>query len=652
MPELCDIIALSNEYGANPDFVLAGGGNTSVKDRDCLAVKRSGTSLATIGEDGFVALSRKALDKIMSKTYEGEEAEVEAQVLADMMAARLPGEDGKRPSVEALLHGLFPQKLVVHLHPAIINGITCSKEGKKAALRVLGDEIVWMDEIKPGYTLAVAASKALKDYKKSTGRDCRILVLQNHGIFFAANTAVAMRRLINGTVRKVKAACAEKFVCKPAEFDRELAAELACEIRMLAAPGETCFVSFRTCGTVQGYLASKTAFAPISGAYTPDHIVYTGFAPLFVEKADQAGVEAAIAAYKEKNGVLPKVICVKGLGYFAVGSSKKNADVAAAVFADAVKIATYAKNFGGHRFMAPKMVDFIRHWEVESYRSKVSLAAGGARRLEGKIAVITGGAQGFGLGIATEMCAAGACVVLADMNGDGARAAAEDLCGKFGPGAASAVTCNVSDEESVKALCRETVLTYGGMDVFVSNAGIVRSGGLEEMDYKTFDLMTKVNYEAYFLCVKYASRVMKLQHKYAPERYFDVIQVNSKSGLTGSNRNFAYAGGKFGGIGLTQSFALELVGDHVKVNAICPGNFLGGPLWTDPVRGLFVQYLNAGKVPGAKTVDDVRAYYEGKVPMHRGCEIRDVARAIFYVIEQEYETGQAIPVTGGQNMLN
>ena len=113
-----------------------------------------------------------------------------------------------------------------------------------------------------------------------------------------------------------------------------------------------------------------------------------------------------------------------------------------------------------------------------------------------------------------------------------------------------------------------------------------------------------------------------------------------------------HAGGKFGGIGLTQSFALELCAYNIKVNAVCPGNFLDGPLWSDPVRGLFVQYLEAGKVPGAKTVADVRRYYEAKVPMNRGCLPVDVARAVMYCVEQKYETGQAIPVTGGQVMLN
>ena len=132
----------------------------------------------------------------------------------------------------------------------------------------------------------------------------------------------------------------------------------------------------------------------------------------------------------------------------------------------------------------------------------------------------------------------------------------------------------------------------------------------------------------------------------------DIVQVNSKSGLVGSNRNGAYAGSKFGTVGLTQSFALELVSDRIKVNSVCPGNFFDGPLWSDPERGLFVQYLKSGKVPGARTVADVKLHYEKQIPMHRGCFPSDVAKAIIYAVCQSYETGQAIPVTGGQVMLN
>ena len=273
-------------------------------------------------------------------------------------------------------------------------------------------------------------------------------------------------------------------------------------------------------------------------------------------------------------------------------------------------------------------------------------------RVQNKIAIVTGGAQGFGGGIAELLYAQGANVVVADLNEEVGRKMVEKLNSKKQTNQAWFVKANVVDPESVQEMIAATVKQFGGLDAIISNAGILRAGGLDEMTPEIFSLMTDVNYKGYFLCAKYASAIMKEQSQYKEDYFTDIIQINSKSGLKGSNRNFAYAGGKFGGIGLTQSFAMELMPYRIKVNSICPGNFFEGPLWSDPQKGLFVQYLKAGKVPGAEDIDDVKAFYEAQVPAGRGCRVIDVVRAIFYVMEQEYETGQAVPVTGGQNMLN
>jgi sorbitol-6-phosphate 2-dehydrogenase len=272
-------------------------------------------------------------------------------------------------------------------------------------------------------------------------------------------------------------------------------------------------------------------------------------------------------------------------------------------------------------------------------------------RVKNRIAIITGAAQGFGKGIAEDLFHEGANIIIADLNEEAGKTLEKDLNKYDSANRALFVHANVSDPESVQNMVKQTVNAFGGLDVLISNAGILRAGGLDEMEPDTFELMTKVNYIGYFLCAKYATEVMKVQTAHNKNLYNDIIQINSKSGLKGSKKNFAYAGGKFGGIGLTQSFALELMPNRIKVNSVCPGNFFDGPLWSDPKTGLFVQYLEAGKVPGAKTVDDVKHFYEAQVPAGRGCEVRDVSRAILYAIEQEYETGQAIPVTGGQEML-
>lgn len=278
-----------------------------------------------------------------------------------------------------------------------------------------------------------------------------------------------------------------------------------------------------------------------------------------------------------------------------------------------------------------------------------SVASG---RLANKVAIVTGAAMGFGAGIAEKLFREGANVVIADWNEEEGVKMFRLLNEAEVGNRAHYLKVDVSDAASVEKMITETTRHFGGLDLIVSNAGVLRAGGLDEMTPENFSFMTDVNYKGYFLCTKYASAVMKIQSKYRRDYFTDIIQINSKSGLKGSNRNFAYAGGKFGGIGLTQSFAMELMPFNIKVNSVCPGNFFEGPLWSDPEKGLFFQYLRAGKVPGAKTIEDVRAFYEKQVPAGRGCRVIDVFRAILYIIEQEYETGQAVPVTGGQNMLN
>jgi len=272
-------------------------------------------------------------------------------------------------------------------------------------------------------------------------------------------------------------------------------------------------------------------------------------------------------------------------------------------------------------------------------------------RLIEKTVIITGAARGFGAGITIELFSQGANIIIADIKDEEGKKLTGELNARGRMNRAIFLPCDVSDFNSVSAMIASSFKEFGRIDVLISNAGILHAGSLDELEPETFKLVTEVNYIGYFNCVKAVSPYMKKQHKTDPGKFMDIIQVNSKSGLQGSLKNFAYAGSKFGGIGLTQSFALELINYNIKVNSICPGNYFEGPLWSDPETGLFRQYLDTGKVPGAKTIEDVRAHYEKQVPMGRGCRVSDVVKAINYIIDQEYETGQAIPVTGGQVML-
>lgn len=271
-------------------------------------------------------------------------------------------------------------------------------------------------------------------------------------------------------------------------------------------------------------------------------------------------------------------------------------------------------------------------------------------RMEGKVAVVVGAARGIGKGIARDLFLEGGNVAVCDKAIGDARNFVEELDRNHRNQKVAAIYVDTTNEETVSIMVDKIVEIFGGIDILIYSAGVNRSGSIKNYNLEDFELVNRINYTGYFLCVKYVSRVMSEQYKRDPSRIMDIIQINSKSGLQGSKRNFAYAGSKFGGIGLTQSFALELIDDGIKVNAVCPGNYFESMLWSDPKKGMFVQYLKAGKIPKAKNVVDVRRYYESKIPMGRGCTIEEIVRAVYYVIDQKGETGQAIPVTGGQIM--
>jgi len=261
-----------------------------------------------------------------------------------------------------------------------------------------------------------------------------------------------------------------------------------------------------------------------------------------------------------------------------------------------------------------------------------------AEMLRDRIAVVTGGAQGLGEAICHRLAREGAHVVVADLNLEGAQRVAADI-GERTDRRALAVEVDVTDEAQVAAMVDRTVGKFGRLDVLVSNAGILIAEPVDQFPVDEWRAVIEVNLVGYFLCAKHAARVMKTQ------RDGVIVQINSKSGKKGSYKNSAYAASKFGGIGLTQSMALELAEYGVRVNAVCPGNLLDSPLWVD---SLYEQYARNLGI----TEEEVRQRYVDQVPMKRGCTYQDVCNAVVFLASDQasYMTGQAINVTGGQEM--
>jgi len=368
MHDLSALIALSRRYGSDPDWVLAGGGNTSVKEGGLLFVKASGTALASIAEEGFCSIDRKKLDAMWEAKYPEDSEAREVAALADLMAARSPGE-AKRPSVETLMHGLFPQTYVFHTHPAAINGITCSKGGKAAFDRLFAEEAVWVPFVDPGYILAKEVRSALEAFKARKGRVPAIMFMQNHGFLVAADSPAGIESLSDRVLSAVKAELGRLPDFSARSVDAR-ALEAATAALASLAPPSAC-IRFKADGEGLARSASREAFAPLSSSFTPDHIVYAGHEFLLADTGP-AGIAAAWADYVKRNGQAPRIILVQGLGAFACAAKAGAADTAMLLYTDACKVAAYAESFGGASHMSREKIDFIRNWEVEKYRSSVS----------------------------------------------------------------------------------------------------------------------------------------------------------------------------------------------------------------------------------------------------------------------------------------
>jgi len=361
--EIVDHLAqVSRDYGKGFEYVLAGGGNTSVKEGNTMYVKASGSRMGTIEAKDFVAMDLEKLRAVWQATYSRVMEEREAQALADLMAARKPGEETKRPSVETLLHSLFPETWVIHTHPGKVNGLTCGVQGPELVKEIFGTEALWIPIIEPGYILA----KAVKDAMDTAGGPIPLVFLQNHGIFVSGNTIEE----VQGRYALVEQALSVRIRpladSTPTDWSEFSPVE---EVKKAwVALGETePFVLPFTSPILESFLVDPQTFKDLEKSLTPDHIVYAGFRPLFVPSV--ADLITQVKAYKDTHNEVPKIVAIQGGGCLAVTLNEKKAIDARDLFLDAARVTEYSRGFGGPVSMPNHLIDFIRNWEVEKYRA-------------------------------------------------------------------------------------------------------------------------------------------------------------------------------------------------------------------------------------------------------------------------------------------
>ena len=192
--QLNQLIKLSQKYGQNPEYIIAGGGNSSFKNNEKMWVKASGTSMANIKEDGFVCLDREKMQVISSKKYSDDVTAREQEVKEDLHNAILFPE-GKRPSVEASMHEIIRYAFIMHTHPTLVNGVLCANNSKEIINDLFGDEVVYVPYTDPGYILFKEVDMALQKYRSEKGKEPQIIFLENHGVFVGAETTEEINQI-------------------------------------------------------------------------------------------------------------------------------------------------------------------------------------------------------------------------------------------------------------------------------------------------------------------------------------------------------------------------------------------------------------------------------------------------------------------------
>ncbi|HMR50261.1 MAG TPA: SDR family NAD(P)-dependent oxidoreductase, partial [Arachnia sp.] len=477
------LIEVANHYGADPEYSRAGGGNASAKIDGVLHIKPSGVPLATLTAGDLVPLRIDVLLDALVSDEEGEGDPVRAAA-----ARALVRDTGRRPSVEILFHALIPDALVLHTHPLVANALTCNAEAERLATELLGDDAVLVDYIDPGVPLARGVAAAREAYTARTGRPAPgITLLRNHGIIVSGDTAAQIHERserVTGAIRAAIDAVPEPVA--PALDEDRLArvrSAVAPTLRGLLGDDRALPVVTSDAGDlVRGVTLTPAGDAILSGGpLIPDQIVYAGSLPAVLRLDDPAdptdpaaAATAAVEEFRARYGKDPVIVVVPGLVAFGVGKDLASARTALRTFTDALRVARDAERIGTVRVMSAVERGFIENWEAEAYRKSVA-ASQASGRLDGKVVMVTGAAQGFGLGIAQQLVAQGASLVLADLNLAGAEAQAAEMCAEHGAGRAVAVRIDVSDEHSCLAAVAETVGVFGGVDVFISNAGVLRA---------------------------------------------------------------------------------------------------------------------------------------------------------------------------------
>lgn len=666
----------SRLIGQDPDLVMHGGGNTSVKIRketllgdtvDALCVKGSGWDLDSIEPPGLPALELEPLRALRRLSGLSDEEMVNQQRI------RLFDSKSPNPSVETLLHAFLPHTFIDHTHADAILALTNQPNGEEMVREALGDELVLVPYVMPGFALAKLAAELSEKSPAAPG-----MVLLKHGLFtFGDDARTSYERTIEIVDRaETFLAGRAKAVSVPGrvasvEEARARAARVAPILRGLLAtptpgadqPYRRMVLDYRASDEILTALAEPSAASLAErGPLTPDHVIRTKATPVFVEdlpvdrgeEAIRERLRTAIDDFRRRYDAYfamqvaekkvertkldpdPRVILLPGIGVFCAGKSAKDARIASDLTEHTLRIKSQAERVGRYEALGDGDLFDMEYWSLE--QAKLGKAA--EKPLARQVALVTGAAGAIGVGVCLELAREGAHVVLTDIDPVGLEKARVRVAEIAGSAGCATVTMDVTDPASVDAALDEACRIFGGVDIVVPNAGIAHVGSLVETDPERFDKVVEVNLGGYFHTMQSAARVLKAQGTGGN------IVVQASKNVFGPGADFgAYSASKAAGHQLGKVAAIELAPAGIRVNMInADAVFSEG----DTPSGLWNEIgadRAASKGIGA---DELQEHYRKRNLLHATISGAHVGRAVvFFASNQTPTTGATLPVDGG-----
>ena len=664
-----ELIKRSNKLGSEPRFTNFAGGNTSAKGvldnpatgekSPVLWVKGSGGDLGTLKESGLAALDLDRF-KLLTNVYRGVEHEDEMVALFDYCRFGL---GGAAPSIDTSMHGLVDYDHVDHLHPDSIIALATSIDGEKLTRECFGDEILWVDWRRPGFQLGLDMAAIAANNPKAKG-----CVLGGHGLTTWGTTSQECEERSIEAIEKAEKFIKEKgksepfgeSVAKYAALDpaarNARASELAPYLRGIASRDVKTLGHFNDSDTVLDFLqGSQMPRLAGLGTSCPDHFLRTKVRPMVIEIDPKAPLADVIALANEKHeqyrkdyeayykkfatkdspamrGADPAIILVPGIGMFAFGKDKQTARVASEFYVNAINVMRGAEALSKYEPIAESEKFRIEYWDLEEAKLK---RAPKPKTLAGRVALVTGAASGLGKATATRLSNEGACVVIADLNIEGAAELAKEL---GGADKAIAISMNVTSEEEVAAGVGAAALAFGGVDIIVNNAGISISKSLVETSAKDWDLQHDIMARGSFLVSREGAKVMLAQKMGG-----DIIYISSKNAVFAGPNNVAYGSTKADQAHQVRLLAAELGEFGIRVNGINPDGVVQG-------SGIFASGWGANRaaVYGVEE-SKLGEFYAKRTILKKEVLPDHIAAAVFVLLggDLSLTTGLHIPVDGG-----